>query len=221
MQAHKIYIRQPKVTRIKLSSCVWFSIHNSVNSEATPWKSTKHKTYCQQRRSRPTLLWLENDPRKEWTSQTRENPGTLCYIIMLFVLPENLRQWPLAEPCSYKHFHAEPLAWPAQVQSSTAHLTLFPAAQHLSEKRTCAFTPHKPLSLSYQSHHQLRQGMLFRGRMPGVEAAMVCCDAWQVLHHLSFLQQPWRTRRQRKDCMCLPWSTCKKVLEAKLTQAGL
>lgn len=53
---------------------------------------------------------------------------------------------------------------------------LLPAAQRPNEKETCASTLHKPLPLSCQSHHQLRQGML-SGAKSSVQAAM---DCWGV-----------------------------------------
>lgn len=100
---------------------------------------------------------------------TRE-PGNLSYIVMLFVLSENFRQLKQAAT----NTPMERLL-PCLLGQRTAVCTLptlFPAAQHPNDKRTCAFAMHKPLPLSCQSHHQLRQEMLF-----GAE-----CPAWR---------QPW------------------------------
>lgn len=99
--------------------------------------------------------------------------------------------------------------------------TLFPVAQHPNEKKDLCFHTAQTSVSVLPITSSAETGDAFWGRTSSTEAAMDCCDAWQVLHHLSFLWQPCGKRQQRKDCMCLSWSIYKKVLEAKLTQTGL
>lgn len=176
MQAHIIYIRQPKATWIKLSSWAWFSIHNSINSEATPLKSIKHKTYCQQKRTRRTLLWLKNDSHKEWTSQALENLGMLCYIIMFFVFPENSRQQPATETGSYKHFHAETLALLAQAQSSSMHFThTCPSSTTPKWEEDLCFHTAQTSASVLPVTSSAETGDAFWGRMSSMKAVTDCC----------------------------------------------
>lgn len=167
MQAHKTYIRQLKVTWIKPSSWAWFSIHNSTNSEAM--KSIKDKTYCQQRRTRPTLLWLKNDPHKEWTSQAWENLGMLCYTLSCFLFClKTLGSWKRqlqTLPCRD--------SW---AQSSRVHFThTFPSSTTPKwQKDLCFCTAQTSASVS-PVPSPAGTGDAFWGRMPSMEAAMDCC----------------------------------------------
>lgn len=86
--------------------------------------------------------------------------------------------------------------------------TLFPAAQRPSEN-----TLHKPLPLSCQSHHQLRQGML-SGAKSSVQAAMDCCSARAGPSPPFISAAALENKEAEKDCVFV-WSTHKKVLEAK------
>lgn len=95
--------------------------------------------------------------------------------------------------------------------------------QHNAPTKKRPVLPHcTNLCLCLASHIISWDRACFLGQNPACRqpwTAGVC--AWQLLQHLSLLQQPCRTRRQRKGCVCLPWSTHKTALEAKLTQAGL